>query len=200
MKTLDAIMESPFVYRLWIQPFAEQKFAPLLLSNDVHRAQRVLDVGCGPGTNARHFAHANYLGIDCNQRYIRSARTRNHGSFIVADAANLTVPSGQRFDFILVNSLLHHLDAKLVQKLLANLVGLLAEDGHVHILELALPPHASIASLLAYCDRGKFARPAEEWQRMFCDAFEQVRFDAYRVSACGLALWNMVYFKGRAKA
>src|SRR6185437_15919484 len=55
MKLHARLMEFTVAYRLWQAPFAERKLAPLWEHNDVARARRVLDVGCGPGTNTQHF-------------------------------------------------------------------------------------------------------------------------------------------------
>ncbi len=62
MSALDAIMSQPIVYRLWMAPFAEDKFAPILAHNDLSKVRRVLDVGCGPGTNTGHFAQSDISG------------------------------------------------------------------------------------------------------------------------------------------
>lgn len=64
MNFLEAVMGQPIVYRFWMPPFAEQKFAPISAHSDFERVRRVLDVGCEPGTNAGHFAHTDYLVID----------------------------------------------------------------------------------------------------------------------------------------
>ena len=199
MSPLDAIMESPTVYRLWQAPFAEDKFAPILAHNDLSQARAVLDVGCGPGTNAHHFSGADYLGIDINERFIQVAQRRYGPHFLVADAREFAAAESRRFDFILVNSFLHHIDTASTQSLLLHLSGLLTQDGHVHILDLVLPEQASAARLLARLDRGKFPRPLEVWRQIFGEVFEPVIFEPYDLSACGVALWKMVYFKGRAK-
>jgi SAM-dependent methyltransferase len=199
MKTLDAIMSRPAVYRLWMGPFAEEKFAPVRAHNDLGRVRRVLDVGCGPGTNTHHFLAADYLGIDLNEQYIRDAQKRYDKRFAAADAAQFRVAPNERFDFILVNSFLHHIDARTTRSILANLSSLLTNDGHVHILELVLPQSASVARFLARADRGKFPRPLEEWRQIFHEAFTPVVFEIYHLGALGVALWNMVYFKGQAK-
>jgi SAM-dependent methyltransferase len=199
MSFLESVMGQPAVYRLWMAPFAEQKFLPVSAHNDLGRVRRVLDVGCGPGTNADHFAHTDYLGVDWNERYIRSAQKRLKGRFLVADAEKLTVPPGERFDFILANSLLHHLDIPPTKRLLAHLSSLLAEDGHVHIVELVLPQHKSIPRFLALADRGQFPRAQEEWRQIFSDVFEPVVFEPFSLTAGGVELWNKVYFKGKAK-
>ena len=98
----------------------------------------MLDVGCGPGTNSHHFEQSEYLGIDLNERYIDYARRRWRRNFLVADVTKYSVV-GERFDFILVNSLLHHIDTPGTRRLLSHLETLLTHDGHVHILELVLP-------------------------------------------------------------
>lgn len=189
-------MEHPFAYRAWQAPFAERKLRPLWAHNDVRRATRVLDVGCGPGTNAGHFGGTDYLGLDINHRYVSHARERHAGSFAVADATEYAPPDGQRWDFVLVNSFLHHLPTPSVSKLLANLERLVTEDGHIHILELVLPDGRSLARALAHLDRGRHARPLERWREIFEESFRPVVLEPYRLHIFGVTLWNMVYFKG----
>jgi SAM-dependent methyltransferase len=188
MKSIDAIMRWPVIYQLWMAPQAKKKFAPILAHNDLRQVRRVLDVGCGPGTNAHHFSHANYLGIDWNERYIRDAQARHKGRFVAADATKFAVPPDERFDLILVNSLLHHIDASATEGLLSHLNTLLTEDGHVHIVELVLPEKVSVARFLARADRGEYPRPLEEWRQIFIDAFEEVVFEPFVLAACGLTL------------
>ena len=192
-------MEFTPAYRLWQAPFAERKLAPLWAHNDVVRARRVLDVGCGPGTNTHHFTGADYLGLDFNPAYIESARRRHGREFVVADVTKYDVPRDQRFDLILANSLFHHIDTASTRRILAHLATLLSDDGHVHVFDLVLPARPSLARVLARLDRGEFPRPLEEWHELFTEAFEQVVFEPYPLGAIGVTLWNMVYFKGRAR-
>jgi SAM-dependent methyltransferase len=204
MSTLDFIMRQPIVYRLWMAPFAKKKFAPIVDHNDMSRVRRVLDVGCGPGTNATYFSDVDYLGIDLNPQYIRDAERRYRdysGSrcFMVVDAAKFVAPPQERFDFVLVNSFLHHVDDELAKSILANLRNLLAEDGHVHILDLVLPENASVPRFLARSDRGDFPRTLERWRELFFEVFEPVCFVPYDLGAFEIPLWNMVYFKGKLK-
>jgi SAM-dependent methyltransferase len=179
-------------------PFAEQKFAPIVAHNDMSRTKRVLDVGCGPGTNAPHFAHASYLGLDINPRYIEDARRRYGRDFRAVDVTTYEVTDAERYDFILLNSFLHHIATPDVRRILAHLNSLLSEDGHVHILDLVLPEQPSVARRLAQWDRGDYARALAEWQALFEESFEPVALEPYPVSAFGVTLWNMLYFKGRA--
>jgi SAM-dependent methyltransferase len=200
MKAYARLMENTLAYRLWQAPFAERKLAPLFAHNDVAAARRVLDVGCGPGTNAHHFAHADYLGLDFNPAYIESARERYGREFIVADVTKYEVAPDQRFDLILANSLFHHIDDAGTRRILAQLPRLLSPDGFVHIFDLVLPERPSISRFLARADRGDFARPIAEWKTLFSESLEPVVFEAYPLGAAGVTLWNMVYFKGKARS
>jgi SAM-dependent methyltransferase len=192
-------MENTLAYRVWQAPFAERKLAPLFAHNNVAAARRVLDVGCGPGTNTRHFAGADYLGIDFNAAYVESARRRHGREFIVADVTKYEVPADRRFDLILANSLFHHIDDAGTQRILAHLGTLLSHDGHIHIMDLVLPAAPSVSRFLARADRGDHPRPLEAWRELFTRAFEPTVFEPYPLGAGGVTLWNMVYFKGRAR-
>lgn len=199
MKGYARVMENTLAYRLWQAPFAERKLAPLFAHNDMARMRRVLDVGCGPGTNTQHFAHAEYLGIDFNPAYIESARQRHGREFIVADVTTYEVAPERRFDMILANSLFHHIDTANTERILAHLATLLTDDGHIHVLDLVLPPRPTISRFLARADRGDFPRPLEEWRDLFTRVFEPVVFEPYSLGVAGMTLWSMIYFKGRAR-
>lgn len=196
---IASVMNNTLAYRVWQAPFAEKKLEPFLAHNDLRVARRVLDVGCGPGTNTGHFAAADYLGLDFNSEYIASARRRYGRRFEVADVTTYSVAPNERFDLILANSLFHHIDTANTRRILSHLATLLTDDGHVHILDLVLPPNASISRFLARADRGEYPRPLDEWRELFAESFEPVVFEPYGLGAMGLTMWSMVYFKGRRR-
>jgi SAM-dependent methyltransferase len=198
MALYESALELSWVYRLWQAPFAEQKFQPIVRHNPLDRVRRVLDVACGPGTNSAYFKNSEYLGIDVNEKYVRDARQRHQRDFQVADARKFSVEAADRYDFVLINSFLHHLNDADVRAILANLRKLLTPDGHIHILELVLPQESGIARTLARWDRGKYARPLEQWRELFRESFECVVFEPYCLERANTPLWHMVYFKGRS--
>ena len=200
MSVASRLLEQTLVYRAWMAPQTERKFAPIRAHNDLGGVRRVLDVGCGPGTNTSQFPTADYLGLDINQRYIADARRRYQRDFQAVDVTRYEVTDSERYDFILVNSFLHHLPTPDVERILAHLATLLSPDGHVHCLELVLPAERSVARALAHWDRGDYARPLPEWRELFQRSFEPVQMESYPVGALSVTLWNMVYFKGRARA
>ena len=192
----DGALELPFVYRGLQAPFAEAKLSPFFRHMQGHRLRTVLDVGCGPGTNAAHFAHLDYTGIDINPAYIASASRRHAGRFVTGDVTDASVLPGGQFDCVLMNSLLHHLDDSAVRSLLARVGRLVAPGGAVHILDLVLPPHWSAARALARLDRGRYARPVETWRALFSEAFIVGAFEPYPLGLPFLTLWSMVYCEG----
>ncbi len=195
-RTLDWIMEEPWVYRIWQAPFAESKFSPVQRHLDSRGVRRVLDVGCGPGTNADRFAGVEYVGIDINAQYLEVGRARHRGRFIEADLATADVSHLGRFDTILVNSFLHHLPDEAVEKVLRGTAQLLEPEGRVHILELVLPKTNNLARLMARLDRGRHARSIESWKVIFERHFEPVLVEEF---VLGGWLWAMVYFQGGSR-
>lgn len=197
LRMIKHLMDITTAYRCWQAPFVKSKFLPIIKSGDIERARSVLDLGCGPGTNAPYFSNHHYVGVDFNPGYVAYAQKRFHGQFVVGDVCNLSLSSEEKFDFVLLNSLLHHIDDNGVLRALKNILSLLASDGQVHILDLVLPAERSLAYLLAKKDRGKFARPVEHWEKLFSTYFNILVFEEYPVKFCGVVLWNMIYFKGR---
>jgi trans-aconitate methyltransferase len=199
MSVFNFLLEQTFVYSLWQAPFASAKLAPIYAHNSLDRARRVLDVGCGPGTNTRLFAHADYLGVDINPGYIAHARKKYNRNFLVADVSTYNQPAGPGYDFILVNSFLHHVDDAACATILKRLQGWLSPDGHMHLIELVLPKDRSLARFMAHQDRGEFARPFAKWQEMFAEYLDPVICEPYNLGALGIPIWNLVYCKGRAR-
>lgn len=187
------LMNQTWAYRAWQAPFAESKLRPLLADVNLSRVRRVIDVGCGPGTNAGHFAHAEYVGLDINPGYIADARRRYGRDFRVADVTTLTPGMIEPADMILLNSLLHHLDEAETHRTLAALSPLVAPGGSVHILDLVLPERWSLSRVMALLDRGRYPRSTGDWRSIFSAHFGEQVFQPY---SFGGGLWSMVYFRG----
>ena len=199
MNWVNSLLERPFAYRLWQAAFADRKVRPMLVHIPRRHDARVLDVGCGPGTNSRYFAPKGYVGIDINPRYIADAGRRHGGKFIAADVT--TYPFEESgFDAIIVNSLLHHLTDEEVNRLLERVSKLVGRDGRVHILELEVPERRSVASLLVRLDRGKYARSHGAWMAIFEKYFEPKLVQRFVLGVPMLPLWHMIYFNGASRA
>jgi SAM-dependent methyltransferase len=194
---IERILEHPAVYAAWQAPFVSQKFAPVERHLTHHHLRRVLDVGCGPGTNAPRFAGTDYVGVDINERYLAIARSKYGGMFIQADLRTAELSSLGTFDMVLVNSVLHHLPDDAVTRILQQLHNRLGPGGRVHILELVLPERRSLARMMAKLDRGRHVRRLAAWRELFDAHFEPVSVKPYQY---GGRLWAMVYYQGKARS
>ncbi len=199
LKKFSGLMENTTAYRLWQAPFADAKIGPLLRHNDFSRIRRVLDVGCGPGTNCLYFKTCDYTGFDINPSYIEYATRRFGRHFVVQDVCTFEANPSERFDFVLLNSLLHHLTDDETNRILGRIGPLLTPDGHVHIIDLVMPLKRGIPRWLAANDRGDYPRLLSCWRDIFERHFESIVFEAYPISLLGFDLWNLVYFKGKPK-
>lgn len=195
-RAADRLLEQPLVYRTWQAPFAAAKLRPFLAHVDVKRMRRVLDIGCGPGTNAGLFSGCDYVGIDINPGYIRTASSRFPGRWVVGDVTDVSIFPDERFDCVFANSLMHHLNDGAVRHLMGRMARLTAPGGRVHVLDLVLPPHASAGRLLARLDRGRFARPIDRWRTLLTEHLQEEHFQPYAFGLPFLPLWDMVYFAG----
>lgn len=194
------LLEQPTVYLAWQRPFVGSKLGPVWRHNDRSRIRRVLDVGCGPGTNAAEFAGLDYVGVDINPAYVDHARRRHDLRFEVADVRSDPIDGRGTYDFVLLNSLLHHLDDDAAGSLLGDLVGFVSDDGHVHVIELELPAERGLPRTLARSDRGEYPRSLDAWRALLTERFDEVVFEPFPVPSRGPALWRMVYFKGRPRS
>lgn len=196
MRFIERLLEHPTIYAISQAPLVNAKFAivePHLRRQEV---RRVLDVGCGPGTNAPRFPGAEYVGIDINERYISFARANYPGCFVQADLQTADLSSLGRFDTILVNSFLHHVPDDAVAQILRQLRVLLEPDATIHVLELLRPEPRSLVGVMALIDRGRYARRLEEWRSLFEEHFDVLSLEPHRLKA---GPWELLYFRGRPK-
>lgn len=192
------LLDHPLAYRIWQGPFAAQKLVPLQRRIGLGPYGRVLDVACGPGTNTKAFAGPGYKGIDLNPHYIARATAAFGPSFEVADATTFRGAPGTRYDLVLINSFLHHLDDAQTRSVLDHVRTLLAPGGTVQIMELVRPPTGLFTRMFAALDRGKFARTQEAWRSLIGGSLTIRHHEPYFLGAPGLHLWAMLYVEGVA--
>lgn len=183
-------------YRLWASPFRNVKMRAIRQLLPSAQSLRVLDVGCGPGTNAALFRGCEYVGVDLAPAYIRSAARRFPDmTFVLGDARRLSL--GPRlFDVVLLNSVLHHMDDPEVEELLGRAARYLAPTGVMIAQEPLVPDEREVfPRFLMRLDRGGYFRELDHWRRLFRRAHLRVeRERPYPIRILGLTGWHMVSF------
>ena len=116
----DRLAETPTTFH-WLRKVPEANYRAtkqrIATVRNALDHPRVLDLGCGTAEYAELFDPARYLGVDVHPGYIAFAQHRRpQHRFLVADVRSWD--GGGRFDLVLVNGVLHHLDDKDVQQFL----------------------------------------------------------------------------------
>lgn len=149
---------------------------------DVAAGQKVVDIGCGPGTAIRHLpAGVKYVGFDISEAYIAHARAEFSGdpdkTFLVGTAENFIADLPAQMghaDLVIINGLLHHLEDG--EALTALRLGheALRPGGRLVCLEACFLVHqAPLSRWLLERDRGRNVRSEPEWKALFAQVFEQ---------------------------
>jgi ubiquinone/menaquinone biosynthesis C-methylase UbiE len=97
---------------------------------DALSGDRVLDVGCGPGSDAAVFADRGYdvVGADVTRSFLDAARADVDGAFCRADMRSLPFAANS-FDGVWSSAALHHVPKADARDALAEFERVLREDG-----------------------------------------------------------------------
>lgn len=108
--------------------YAELRFADRGGDPAALRGQRVLDVGCGPGTTVRSLVDSDAVGVDSSERMVEVARVAG-GEFHVGRAEALPFADAS-FDVLLMRMVAHLLDRP---RAFAEALRVLRRDGRLEI-------------------------------------------------------------------
>lgn len=176
---MKSLLDFPFVYLTLQAAIGAKRARKLCLDEYAHpiAGERVLDVGCGPGFVIDYLPSVDYVGTDIDARYIKHARKTygDRGQFheVLLTAENAA--EFGKFDLILLNGVVHHIDDQGVRDLLRILASCLSENGRVMTLDGCYSESMSpISRFLISNDRGEHVRRVNEYPDLASGIFSQV--------------------------
>lgn len=140
---------------------------------------RILDIGCGTADILALLpADVTYKGFDLNEDYLAVARRRygSRGEFIHASVAGTQVGALGRFDVVMANGLLHHLDDAEAGRVVQIATAALSPGGRFVTLDGVLTPKQSrVARFFVQRDRGRFVRNVAGYRQLLEPTFPRVQ-------------------------
>lgn len=159
---------SPRLYHWIVRP---KWFVKLSTSNITRNFKfdncSVLDFGCGIGIISSLFAKEYYLGIDIDGERIKYAeRIFPNYNFYVFEEQKLPV-TDNTIEYILINSVLHHIDSEAVSPYIKEFFRVLKPNGKIIISEPYLKKGSLRNYLMRFLDKGKYIRYENEYLDFF---------------------------------
>jgi len=186
---LRQILSIPQVYTFWQKLIGDYKLRKIYCRDYIKAKEndRILDIGCGPA-NMVEFLPRNidYVRFDDSSEYINNAKKKypnsetsgNYAFFHerVNFAQNFDEKFGKKFDIIMANAILHHVDDKEAEKLISFAAANLKENGFFITHDGCFVENQSfVKKWLLESDRGKFVRTKDDYFKLFSKHFKNIK-------------------------
>ena len=167
LRQLRILLDLGAIYNLFIFVIGRFGFAKLLIASKYipyTPGLRILDLGCGPGTNSTLFQPNDYIGIDISEEYIHKAKLDYPDyEFKCISFTDLPDEFDATFDLIMMAGLLHHLNDQQALSFMEKAHHLLKDGGHLITIDNCLHARQSrVKRNIIMMDRGKNVRSVRE--------------------------------------
>ena len=190
------ILNLPWAYQMWGSVVGSDGYRKTLAKEHIRArpSDRILDVGCGPGSMVPYLPRSEYVGFDANPDYIQQARRRFPEAHFTCDRVNeYNLPQSEYFDIVIALGILHHLEDKEAVQLFRMARRTLKPQGRLITLDgVWVAGQSRFAKFLLSRDRGRFVRRAEQYVALASTSFSTVnstvRHDMLRIPYSHLIL------------
>lgn len=148
---------------------------------------RVLDIGCGPGTMAPFLPDSDYVGFDASEDYIARAKERYpQMRFVCERVSQYNLIERNYFDIVLALGILHHLDDSEALTLFQIARDAMKPGGKLVTIDgVWTDDQSQVAKYLLARDRGRFVRSQEGYRelasKVFSDIESTIHHDLLRI-------------------
>lgn len=181
MFDVRSILDNSFIYNTLQNLVLDKKHTAEYVNKYIRPKDNdyVLDVGCGPADILDFLPKVKYYGFDLNPRYVAAAKRKygNRGTFFCEELTESRDFGGIKFDLVLANKVLHHLnDGEAIQlfKLAKNCLKsggrLITSDG------CHFAGEKFISKILLSWDRGKYIRDEAGYLDLARKVFKNIKY------------------------
>jgi SAM-dependent methyltransferase len=189
IETIRSVLAVPWGYQFFFNVIGARERSRILVREYIQPRQgdRILEIGCGPGTIIPFLPKTEYVGFDASPVYIKRARNRfPDGKFVCERVSQYTLPQREYFDIVLALGIVHHLADEEALQLFRIAYAGLKPRGKVVTLDGVWTKHQSRASRYIQArDRGHFIREEKAYislaQEVFPTVRSSIRHDLLRI-------------------
>jgi SAM-dependent methyltransferase len=179
LETIRSVLALPHAYQLFFNVIGAPRRSRILVGEYIRPrpSDRILEIGCGPGTILPYLPATEYVGFDASPEYIEQARNRfPEAKFVCERVSQFTLPQRAYFDIVLALGILHHLDDEEALQLFRIAFDALRPDGRLVTLDGVWTPDQSRAARYVQArDRGQFIREEKAYIRLGEMVFPKIR-------------------------
>ena len=183
-----------FVYKNFIVPL-QGKHTFDFVSEHYQKGDRVLDFGCGIGSNSKLFDAEDYIGAEVDTSRVESARIKYPASqfekipFISSKDDKIPFEDNS-FDIIFISLCLHHIDSSTCKLLFKEFKRVLNQGGKIIGIEPCILPNNYFSNVfMNVVDAGDYILTIEEYKKIYSSE----SFDIHHiniVTTYGYHLWQ----------
>ena len=183
-----------FVYKNLVVPLQGKETFKFV---DAHynKGDKVLDFGCGIGSNSKLFHHDDYIGVEVDESRVLSSRLKYPKSkfekipFISTSDDKIPFEDNS-FDLVFISLCLHHIDSDTCKLLFKEFSRVLKGGGKIIGIEPCILSGKYFSNIfMNIIDAGDYILPIEEYKQIYSSEAFQVK-DINIVKTFGYHLWQ----------
>ena len=177
---LHALLENPLMYRIFQWVMGSHNKYRMYVKDYLKPFPgcRILDIGCGAALILEHLPlDVDYVGYDISAEYIAYAEKKFglRATFHNQRVNEMQMQSSARFDIVMADGLLHHLNDQEAKELFKIGFQSLNETGFMFTSDPAFIENQSIiARCISLMDRGRHVRYPHEYKKIAETSFPRV--------------------------
>jgi SAM-dependent methyltransferase len=179
IRTIRSVLAVPQAYQLFWNVIGGPARSRILVTDYIRpkAGDRILEIGCGPGTIVPYLPAAEYVGFDASSEYVELARRRfPQARFVCERVSEFTLTERSYFDIVLALGIVHHLDDPEARQLFQIAHDALKPGGKLVTLDgVWTNDQSAAARALLARDRGEFVRSEEAYVKLASHAFDNVK-------------------------
>jgi len=200
IRRIRSVLARPWAYQLFFNLIGAPGRSRVLVRDYIRPrpGDRILEIGCGPGTIVPYLPESEYVGFDLSQEYIEQARKKFSAKFprtkfVCERVSEYTLPQREYFEIVLALGILHHLDDSEALQLFRISHDALKPGGKLVTLDgVWTDDQSRSARYLLARDRGQFVRAEQQYIGLASEVFSKVtpsiRHDLLRIPYTHLVL------------